>query len=221
MKEYHFLIKQGESSHNLPDYISVGENKRVEVSNLIVTWRFQNVTRNEAVVKTKADGGITNVTFQPGYWNFSTIQKRLADEDITLTKLKHNNSCRIYCEDEDLNLGFVGELLGFGPNKIITKATFVDSNTVDINLGVRTINIACSLVNSSRKVDRNQQGMQRMLTIPPPLDRQPDGSIQSFGEQRWSAPCLKGGFQSISFDVNDNTRKGLVKLYAKFDLTIS
>ena len=162
----------------------------------------------------------TNIIFQPGYWNFSAIQERLADEGVTLTELVHDNSCRIFCKDESLNLGLIGELLGFGPNKSIAKNTFVDSNTVDVNLGVRTVNIACSLVNSSRKLNRYQQGTQVIATIPLPMNMTPNGSIQNFGVQKWTASTTRGDFQSITFYVNDNTGRELTNLFAEFDLTI-
>ena len=129
MNDYHFVVKQGENSFDLPHYLSLRESTRVRINNLIVTWRFKNVTRDEFVTKTTDDGTTTNITFQPGWWSFSAIQERLADEDITLTRLAHNNSCRIFCQDSALDLGLIGELLGFGPGKKVAKNTFVDSNT--------------------------------------------------------------------------------------------
>ena len=87
--------------------------------------------------------------FSPGYWTFKLIASRLADESITLTSNPHNNTCRIFCQEESVQIGLVGELLGFGPNKTVAKNTFVNSKRVDINLGVRGVSISCSLVNST------------------------------------------------------------------------
>ena len=184
-----------------------------------MTWRFQNVTRDEYVVKTKDDGTQTIVLFQPGYWSFSKIQERLADEDVTLTRLTHNNSCRIFCQEESLDLGLIGELLGCGPNKKVTKNTFVDSSTVNINLGVRSVNISCSLVNSTRNWNRYQKGSEVIATFPISTQVPLNGSIENFSTQEWCAPTRKGEFSFLKFDVEDNTRHNLMRLYAEFDVT--
>ena len=181
---HHFVIKQGSNNFDLSTALSLKESSKIEISNLFVTWRFENVTRDETVVKTKDDGTQTNIIFQPGYWSFSLIQSRLAEEDITLTRLEHNNSCRIFWQDESLQLGLVDELLGFGVNKTIAKNTFTDSKTVNINLGVRSVNIGCSLVNSTRNWDRYQEGSEVVATIPLPTDMALNGSIQNFLTQK-------------------------------------
>ena len=212
MNEYHFVVKQGENNFVLPYYLSLKESSKVKISNLIVTWRFQNLTRDETVTVTADDGTISNVLFQPGWWSFSAIRERLAEEDVTLTKIVHNNSCRIFSQDKALDLGLIGELLGFGPGKKIAKNTFVDSRTVNINLGVRTVSIGCSLVNSTKRFDRAQKSTQVVATIPLPTNMSPN-----FGVQKWSAQTTRGEFQSLTFNVNDNTGRGLMSLYAEFD----
>ena len=181
--KFHFVVKQGENSFDFPTNLSLRESSRIKISNLFVTWRFQNVTRDEQVTKTKDDGTQTNITFQPGYWSFSKLQERLADEDVILTRLAHNNSCRIFCQDESLELGLVGELLGFGPNKTIPKNTFTDSNTVNINLGVRSISIDCSLINSTRNWNRYQKGSEVIATLPVSTEMPLNGSIENFSNQ--------------------------------------
>ena len=155
---------------------------------------------------------------QPGYWSFSAIQKRLAEEDVTLTKNVHDNSCRIFCQDESLSLGLVGELLGFGPTKTVAKNMFVDSNTVNINLGVRSVSITCSLVNSTRNFDRYQKGSEVVATIPIPTNLPLNGSIEHFSVQTRRAPTQRGDFSFLTFDVDDSTGRELIELYAEFDL---
>ena len=138
-----------------------------------------------------------------------------------LTSRPFNNSCRIFCQEERLELGLVGELLGFGPNKSITKNTFVDSNTVDVNLGVRSINIACSLVNSSRNWNRYQKGSQVIATLPVSTEVPLNGSIEKFATQTWTSLTRGVEFSFLEFKVEDNTRHNLVRLYIEFHCTFS
>ena len=216
--KYHFVVKQGESNFDLPTNLSLTESSRIKISILFVTWRFQNVTRDEQVTKTKDGGTQTNITFQPGYWSFSKIQERLSDEDVILTRLAHNNSCHIFCQDESLELGLIGELLGFGPSKTVPKNTFTDSNTVNIDLGLRSVSIGCSLVNFTRNWNRYQKGSEVIATIPVSTEIPLNGSVENFSNQEYYAPTGRGGFSFLTFNVKDNTQRNLVKLYAEFDV---
>ena len=196
--KYHFVVKQGESNFDLPTNLSLTESWRIKISNLFVTWRFQNVTRDEQVTKTKDNGAQTNITFQPGYSSFSKIQERLADEDVILTRLTHNNSW-----------GLIGELLGFGPNKTVPKNTFTDSNTVNINLGLRSVSIGCSLVNYTRNWNRYQKGWEVVATLLVSTEMPLNGSIENFSNQEWYAPTRRGEFSFLTFHVRDNTQRNL------------
>ena len=219
--KYHFVVKQGENNFNLPTNLSLTESSKIKISNLFVTWRFQNGTRDEQVVKTKDDGTQTNILFQPGYWSFSKIQERLAGEDVTLTRLTYSNSCRIFCQDKSLSLGLIGELLGFGPSKKVAKNTFVDSSTVNINFGVRSVDIGCSLVNSTRNWNRYQKGSEVIATIPVSTEVSLNGSIENFSTKEWCAPTRKREFSFLTFNVEDNTQHNLIKLYSEFDVLFS
>ena len=206
---------------DLPSDLSLKESSKITLSNLFVTWRFQNVTREEQGTKTKDDGTQTNILFPPGYYTFGEIAKRLANEDITLTSNSYNNTCRIFCQDESLGLGLIGELLGFGPNKTMPKNTFLDSKTVGVNLGVRSISIACSLVNSTRNWDKYQKGSEVVATIPVTTDVPLNGSIEKFANQTWSAPTIGGEFSFLTFEVRDNMMHNLVRIYCEFDVVFS
>ena len=94
-----------------------------------------------------------------------------------------------------------------------------DSNTVNINLGVRSVNIGCSLVNSTRNWNRYQKGSEVIATLPVSTEMSLNGSIENFSNQEWCAPTRKGEFSFLTFNVEDNTQRNLIRLYAQFDCT--
>ena len=62
---------------------------------------------------------------------------------------EHNNTCKIYSGSQNLNLKKFGKLLGFPENEIVNSGTWkISPSVVDINKGLRYVNINCNIVNT-------------------------------------------------------------------------
>ena len=171
----------------------------------------------ETILTLTKYGTQTNVLFGQGYWSFTLIQERLGEEGITLTANRHNNTCRIHApKDADVNLGEIGPLLGFSADKSISAGSFSDSGVVNINLGLRYITIACSLVDSTRNKDRYGNNSDVIANIPVTTEESLNRTITNLGSQKFVAPLRNGSYSEITWDMGDNT-KGVIKLYMQFE----
>ena len=178
----------------------------------VVTLRFENLGKDEGITLTKKDGTQKVVIFGKGYWSFNSIAKRMKEEGISFKRNEHNNTCRIHCETDQVNLENVGTLIGFERNKVVPVGAYVDSGNVDVNLGLRYFTIGCNLVNEFLNKNKRQGPSNVTATIPIVADETLNGSVTNFGDQRWCAPLGNGERNNIEFYVKDNTLNQVLKL---------
>ena len=134
----------------------------------------------------------SNVLFQRGYWSFESLVERFGEEGVTLKANKHNGTCQVYSENAQVNLGYIGTLLGFEKSKVVPARTRADSSTANINLGLRYVTIGCDLVDRTRNLDRAQQPSNVIATLPVTTESSLNGSVTNFGVQKFTAPLKNG-----------------------------
>ena len=111
---------------------------------MAIYWEFEIISQTSSDVTLTSPKGVrTVVQFGVGYWTFNMISDRLATENITLTKNKCNNTCRIYHATHSISLGEFGVLLEFAKNTTIPGGVYKDSGHVNINLWLQYVTIGC------------------------------------------------------------------------------
>ena len=51
---------------------------KINISKVVVYWRFENVNEDTTVKLTAQDGSVTSLAFGKGYWSFSDIKAKFA-----------------------------------------------------------------------------------------------------------------------------------------------
>ena len=171
-----------------------------DVKNAAVYWNYKNVItgENDHVMR-----GATKIFFEEGYWTFDMIEERLGKQSIKLEANEY--TCKIYSETQNLNLKKFGGLLGFPENEIVNSGTWKTSpDVVNINRGLRYVNVNCNIVNTSGIIYTNGHRSYTLTTLPIPSDQLLNSTVTKFKGIDSSAEIMNGQFNRILFDIDTN-----------------
>ena len=190
MRKLSIFTKQGEHQFSFgPNEINFGKGATMQVTNICVWWRFKNVNQtNTDVVKVADDGTRTVITFGEGFWTLFQMAKRFEEEGVKLTFNAHNNTCRIFCKDAQLELGQFGVLLGFPENKVVAKGMYSDSGVVNITQHLDYITLECDMVDREKNTDRYGQKSNVIATLPIDTTQNLNGSFTHYRDLTFVAP---------------------------------
>ena len=177
----------------------------MSLKNAAIYWKYKNVITdvNDHIMR-----GTTKIPFEEGYWTFDMMKEKLEQRTIKLEANKHYNTCKIYSKTQDLNLKKFGELLGFPEDKTVSSGTWDTSpNVVDVNRGLRYININCDLVGTSQNSNTNGQRSYTLATLPIPSEQLLNPTVIYFRNIDSGVAITNGCFNRLSFDVDTNINK--------------
>ena len=194
-------------------YIETRKDEKITLRNVAIYWKLNNVHKyNYEITMVSASGARTVIQFGVGYWSFNMIMEQLAEESISLKKNKHNNTCRIHCETHSLELGNFGLLLGFEKDTVIQRGNWTDSNTVNINMGLKYITIGCSCVDSLKNFDTNGERSKTIATFPITTEQPLNEYISFYKDVNFEAPVSNGTYNLLTFDVGSNVKNEEIDL---------
>ena len=167
------------------------------VNNVSIYWKFRNVHNyNYEVTLVEANGSQTVLQFGTGYWTFNMISERLKLDDISLTKNRHNNTCRIHSN--------FGLLLGFKKNTVIIRGTKTDSGEVNVNSGLGFVKIGCDIVNPSKNFDTSSKRSKTIATFPITTEEPIFNFVSFYKNVNFEAPVINGIHNRLNFFVATN-----------------
>ena len=214
MVKLYLRLMQGVNTYKFrEESISVPTGSTMTLRKLIAFWRFENVVQDEQVTLTDQNGAVTQLVFGQGYWTFSDLQEHFAQNDVTLTPISHNNECRISSLENTVNLGNIGPLLGFSPNRVIRRGLTKDSKRVSINQGLESLVISSSLVDDQNVYDSSGGHSQVVAVLPIDTTQRLDGTMTNYGQLEFSAPISNGNVRQFTITVGDNLVKTAFKLH--------
>ena len=143
----------------------------------------------------QADGSQTVLQFGTGYWTFGMISERLKSDDVSLTKNRHNNTCRIHSNKYEIHLGNFGLLLGFKKDTVITRGTKTDSGEVDVNFGFRLVTIGCDIVNPTKNFNPGGKRSKTIATFPITTEQPLFNYVSFYKNVNFEAPVINGFFR--------------------------
>ena len=179
------------------------------LKNVTVFWKFKNITSNIDV--TLGSGSSErDITFEEGYWTFDMIRAQFNSFSVSLEALRHNNKCRIKPDGDDLNLGKLGPLLGFPENEVVSDGVWKTSpKVVDVNLGLRYINIDCDVINTTENSDTKGKRSYPLATIPVTTEQSLNGSVSVFRGIDSEVVINNGCFNRLVFVISSNIDKNV------------
>ena len=202
MSKINVFIENNEKELRFDTCIIKPAGSVMTLKNAAVYWNYKNVItgKNDHVMR-----GTTKIPFEEGYWTFDMIEGKLGKQSIKLEANEHNNTCKIYSESQNLNLKKFGKLLGFPENEIVNSGTWKTSpSVVDVNKGLRYVNINCNIINTAGNIDTNGHWSYTLATLPIPSDQLLNSTVTQFKGINSNVKITNGQFNRILFNVDTN-----------------
>ncbi len=205
------FITGGAKKLELDEPFLTGHDTTIQLKRATVFWKFRNITsaNNNSYfdkVSVTVGGADERKTFDDGYWDFELIKKRLEEEKIELKASVHDNKCLLKnTNDETINLKNFGKLLGFNVDTTIPKGQTPETpHTVDVNLGLRYLTVACDLVNSFRNVDINGGVNTNIAYLPIPPGTRLNSTVSVYNENHPVVLTNEDIVTEMTFTVDSN-----------------
>ena len=114
----------------------------------------------------------------------------------------------------------VGVLLGLKNfYNMDAGATMTSPNTVDINRGLRSLDIKCNIVDKSNNIDNKGEYSDVIASIPIPTDKTLKGSLSHYSDIGSRVKINRGTYNCLEFKVSSNINRYvgdiLLELYIK------
>ncbi len=201
------FITDGTKKLQLDEPFLTGHNTTIQLKRATVFWRFRNITtaNNNNYFDKVVSGGNERKTFDDGYWDFELLKERLEEEKIELIQKVHDNKCKVNNKNsETINLKNFGKLIGFDADTTVANGETPESpHSVDVNLGLRYLTIACDLADTFRNVDINGSADANIAYLPiPPATRL--NSAASMYENHPVVLTKEDIVTEMTFTVNSN-----------------
>ncbi len=204
------FITGGTKKLEVDEPFLTGHDTTIQLKRATVFWKFRNITstnKNNYFDKVVSGGGADErKTFDDGYWDFELIKKRLEEEKIQLKAFVHDNRCSVTNNtSETVNLRNLGKLLGFNADTTIPNGVTPETpHTVDVNLGLRYLTIACDLVNSFRNVDINGGVNTNIAYLPIPPGTRLNSTVSVYNENHPVVLTKEDIVTEMTFTVDSN-----------------
>ena len=183
-----------------------------------VFWNFKNITSD--LDNGKYTVGTTEKTLNPGYWDFQLLKEHL-ETDLELEMNVYDNTCRIKNKSStEVNLKKLGKLLGFPENhKVAGNATESSPNAVDINHGLRYLQVECDFIDEVKNSWRG--GDSTILAFIPVTPGTRLNSTSYVYEKKGAPRYTKNGIVSkMTFTVKSNVPGLKVDADILMDITL-
>ena len=174
-------------------------------------WNYNNInTSNNSIT---ANG--VKVTLEHGYWNFNNLKQKLSDSGVDIVEKTSTGKCKITA-DNTTNFENLGLLLGLQKNTELTPsvtlnspspAVIVSPNMVDINHGLRRVDIQCDIIDKFSNININGQPSDILTSIPIPTDKTLKGSLSYYNNINTSVRISRGTYNSVGFKVFGNNNQ--------------
>ena len=202
MSKINVFIENNEKELRFDTCIVKPVGSVMTLKNAAIYWDYKNVIagKNDHVMH-----GATKVSFGEGYWTFGRVERELGKQSIKLEAIEHNNTCKIYSESQNLNLKKFGKLLGFPENEVVDSGAWKTSpGVVDVNKGLRYVNINCNIVNTAGNIDTDGHWSCVLAMLPIPSDQLLNSTVTRFKGINSSVKITNGQFNRILFNVDTN-----------------
>ncbi len=205
------FITGGAKRLKLTEPFLTGHDTSIQLKRATVFWKFRNITRANGNYyfdkQPLTPGGAPEErTFDDGYWDFELIKERLEEEKIELVATVHDNKCLFKnSNNETVNLKNFGKLIGFNADTTIPKGQAPETpHTVDVNLGLRYLTIACDLVDSFRNVNIDGGVDTNVAYLPIPPGTRLNSTVSVYSENHPVVLTKEDIVTEMTFSVDSN-----------------
>ena len=207
------LTKDGEGTLYLRDSLVITEPSEIILNSATMYWNYNNINVNNDFITVNG----TKVTLDHGYWNFDNLKQELSGSGVSITEKPPTGKCKI-TTGLTTNFENLGPLLGLHKNTELTPLVLQNSslplpviivspNMVDINHGLRRVDIQCDIIDKFSNININGQPSDILTSIPIPTDKTLKGSLSYYNNINTSVRISRGTYNSIGFKVFGNNKQ--------------
>ena len=205
------LTKDGEGTLYPRDSLVITEPSEIILDSATMYWNYNNINpKNNSIT---VNG--TKVTLNHGYWNFNDLKQKLSASGVNIVEKPPTGKCKI-TTGATTNFENLGLLLGLHKNTelspLVTQnspspAVMISPNMVDINHGLRRVDIQCDIIDKFSNININGQPSDILTSIPIPTDKTLKGSLSYYNNINTSVKISRGTYNSVGFKVFGNNKQ--------------
>ena len=208
------LTKDGEGTLYFRNSLVITEPSEIILNSATMYWNYNNInTSNNSITV----NGV-KTALEHGYWNFNNLKQKLSDSGVNIVEKTPTGKCKITA-DNTTNFKNLGLLLGLQKNTELTPTTspnsvsspspavMISPNMVDINYGLRRVDIQCDIIDKCSNININGQPSDILTSIPIPTDKTLKGSLCYYNGINTSVKISRGTYNSIGFKVFGNNEQ--------------
>ena len=213
------LTKDGEGTLYLRDSLVITEPNEIILNSTTMYWNYNNINVNNDFITVNG----VKTTLEHGYWNFNNLKQKLSDSGVDIVEKTPTGKCKI-TTGATTNFENLGLLLGLQKNTELTPTTttlsrssstlgspspavIISPNMVDINYGLRRVDIQCDIIDKFNNININGQPSDILTSIPIPTDKTLKGSLCYYNGINTNVKISRGTYNSIGFKVFGNNKQ--------------
>ena len=213
------LTKDGEGTLYLRNSLVITEPSEIILDSATMYWNYNNINVNNDFITVNG----VKTTLEHGYWNFNNLKQKLSDSGVDIVEKTPTGKCKITA-DNTTNFKNLGLLLGLHKNTELSPsvttlsrssstqnspspAVMVSPNMVDINHGLRRVDIQCDIIDKFSNININGQPSDILTSIPIPTDKTLKGSLSYYNNINTSVRISRGTYNSVGFKVFGNNNQ--------------
>ena len=185
----------------LRESLVITKPSEINLKSATVYWNYNNID-NDMENFITVDGA--RVSLEHGYWNFDNIKEELSENGVDIFEEVPTGTCTVSV-DNLTNFEEFGSLLGFDPStEIPAGSTKSPTSMVNINRGLRRLDIQCSIVDKANNIDIDGQYSDVLASIPIPTDKALKGTLSHYNDINSKVKVNRGTYNSLKFKVFGN-----------------
>ena len=198
------LVKGGKEELCFKSSLVIERPSEILLKSATVYWNYNNID-NDLENFITVDG--KRLDFKHGYWSFDDIKLELEKKGVSITRERVTGKCVVSVDDQTHFEKF-GDLLGLDPStNLAAGTTTITTNTVNINRGLRSLDIKCNIVDKSKNIDQNGQYSDVMASVPIPTDKTLKGSLSHYSDINSKVSINRGAYNFLEFKVSSNIER--------------
>ena len=210
------MVTSGKKELFLKTPLVITEPSEIVLKSATVYWNYNNIDND------KEDFVTVNkerLEFEYGYWSFDDIKLELEKKGVTVVKQRVTGKC-IVSVDDITYFKAVGVLLGLENfSNMDAGTTMTSPNMVDINRGLRSLDISRNIVDKSSNINNDGQYSNVIASVPIPTNKTLKGSLSHYSDIGSRVKINRGTYNCLEFKVSSNINRYvgdiLLELYIK------
>ena len=196
----------------LQDSVLTSNYSSVFVKRVSVFWEYFNIREPTTIIRVKTNAGDSDVIISKGYYTFDSIKLLLERHNVSLTYFKETATCQIESTKSDITIEErLLTMLGFNrfsnPMILLKGRSLVGDSKVNLNNGLRYVNIHFNLANKSFNINPWGKPSDVITSVTVPTDRSLLGSVASYIDTESKTSIVKGSCNELVFNVRDQDGK--------------